>query len=221
MRIQILLAGAAMAVMASVSAVSANAAVTQIATQGAFTAAGTITQNTNFDAYGPGANFPGNGLVAGDLRFFEGGQNLIGLMEPGSFGYNTARNLLTDNAIRGTTIQIAGLHNLFAFNLGNFFSSGAANLALVTNIGNYAFSPTVNSAQNLGALTFVGFQAGAGEHFTSVNYSGGNATGATDIQLGTSGAVPEPTTWALMLTGFLGAGVALRSNRRRQVALAA
>jgi len=34
-------------------------------------------------------------------------------------------------------------------------------------------------------------------------------------------AVPEPTTWALMLTGFLGAGSALRRARRRQVALAA
>lgn len=30
-------------------------------------------------------------------------------------------------------------------------------------------------------------------------------------------AVPEPATWALMLTGFFGAGVALRSNRRRKI----
>ena len=29
-----------------------------------------------------------------------------------------------------------------------------------------------------------------------------------------NGGVPEPTTWALMLTGFLGAGAALRSRRR-------
>lgn len=34
-------------------------------------------------------------------------------------------------------------------------------------------------------------------------------------------AVPEPATWALMLTGFLGAGAALRAARRRQAALAA
>jgi hypothetical protein len=44
--------------------------------------------------------------------------------------------------------------------------------------------------------------------------------GATDIQLGTA-AIPEPAAWALMLTGFLGAGTALRSARRRQAALAA
>lgn len=34
-------------------------------------------------------------------------------------------------------------------------------------------------------------------------------------------AVPEPASWALMLTGFLGAGAALRAARRHQAALAA
>ena len=34
-------------------------------------------------------------------------------------------------------------------------------------------------------------------------------------------AVPEPASWALMLTGFLGAGAVLRTARRRQAALAA
>lgn len=47
-----------------------------------------------------------------------------------------------------------------------------------------------------------------------------------DLELGVriSGdavAAPEPAAWALMLTGFLGAGAALRSARRRQAALAA
>jgi hypothetical protein len=36
-----------------------------------------------------------------------------------------------------------------------------------------------------------------------------------------TGAVPEPASWALMLTGFLGAGAVLRTARRRQVAFAA
>jgi hypothetical protein len=34
-------------------------------------------------------------------------------------------------------------------------------------------------------------------------------------------AVPEPAAWTLMLTGFLGAGAALRGARRRRAALAA
>ncbi len=37
---------------------------------------------------------------------------------------------------------------------------------------------------------------------------------------GTTGAIPEPATWALMLTGFLGAGAALRGQRRRAYAAA-
>jgi hypothetical protein len=31
---------------------------------------------------------------------------------------------------------------------------------------------------------------------------------------GTGGGVPEPATWAMMLFGFAGAGVALRRSRR-------
>ena len=150
--------------------------------------------------------------TVGDLTFVAGGQSLI--CGTGT-GYNLARNLFTDNYVRGTTIQIAGTHNLFAFNLGNFFSSGAANVNVATNLGSYAFTPSVGTATNSGALTFFGVQASAGEYFTSVSYSGGNATGATDVQLG--GAVPEPASWALMISGFGMAGAMLR---RRKVALA-
>jgi len=43
---------------------------------------------------------------------------------------------------------------------------------------------------------------------------GGSVTGSV-------AAVPEPASWALMLTGFLGAGAALRTARRRQASLTA
>jgi len=33
----------------------------------------------------------------------------------------------------------------------------------------------------------------------------------------TSGAIPEPTTWAMMLVGFSGLGAAMRSRRRRTI----
>jgi hypothetical protein len=39
--------------------------------------------------------------------------------------------------------------------------------------------------------------------------------------LNTGGAVPEPATWALMLVGFGGMGVAVRGARRRQASMAA
>ena len=152
--------------------------------------------------------------TVGDLTFVAGGQSLIGGT---GTGYNLARNLFTDNYVAGTTIQIAGNHSLFAFNLGNFYRATGANINVATNLGSYNFTPAVGTATNNGALTFLGLQASAGEYFTSVSYSGGGATGATDIQLGSSGAVPEPAAWALMISGF---GMAGSMIRRRKTVLA-
>lgn len=45
---------------------------------------------------------------------------------------------------------------------------------------------------------------------------GPGASALDDISV--TQAVPEPATWAMMLTGFLGAGAALRSRRRAAVA---
>ncbi|HEX4180985.1 MAG TPA: PEPxxWA-CTERM sorting domain-containing protein [Caulobacteraceae bacterium] len=49
-------------------------------------------------------------------------------------------------------------------------------------------------------------------------YQWSNNAGAFSVNV--AGAVPEPATWAMMLTGFGAVGAAMRS-RRRQVALAA
>jgi hypothetical protein len=209
MNIKTLLAGAAVAVVATLAAASANAGVTTIGSQAAFSAAGVIGQDTNWDAYGPGFFFPGSPVVVGDLTFLEGAQNLIGGV---GTGYDLARNLFTDNNVAGTTINIAGSWDLFAFNLGNFFNADTAIVNLTTNVGSYTFSEAVGSAVNGGALSFAGFRADPGEHFTSVSFFSPNATGATDVQLG---SVPEPAAWALMLTGFFGAGAVLRASRRR------
>ncbi len=68
-----------------------QAAVLQIGTQSAFSASGTIVQNTNWDSFGPGFFYPGSPYTVGDLTFVEGSRNLIG--GAGTF-YNLARNLL-------------------------------------------------------------------------------------------------------------------------------
>lgn len=53
----------------------------------------------------------------------------------------------------------------------------------------------------------------------SVNFSGSaNAIGFTDITLGASAPVPEPGTWALMVTGLLGIVVAARKSVRQTAA---
>ncbi|WP_166430591.1 PEPxxWA-CTERM sorting domain-containing protein [Polymorphobacter arshaanensis] len=200
----------ALALLAATSiATTAQASITVIGSQAAFSAEGPIAQNTNWDSY-TGFTTPGNNFTVGALTFVEGGQNLIG----GNPDYGMARSLFTDNYILGTTINIAGTYDLFAFNLGNFLSAGGTTVAITTNLNTYSFNPATLSYANNGTLTFAGYKASAGEYFTSVNYSGPEATGATDIQLGN--AVPEPASWALMIVGFGMVGATLR--RRAAVA---
>jgi hypothetical protein len=63
-------------------------------------------------------------------------------------------------------------------------------------------------------------------HFTGTDRYGNSSNiglSTEQVEVTTDAiAVPEPTAWTLMLTGFLGAGAALRGlRRRRQAALAA
>jgi opacity protein-like surface antigen len=44
--------------------------------------------------------------------------------------------------------------------------------------------------------------------------SGGNGSYAGTLSFAPSAAVPEPATWAMMIIGFTGAGVAIRRRRR-------
>ena len=199
----------ALALLAASSiATTAQAAIIVIGSQAAFTALGSTVQNTNWDSY-TGFSFPGNNFTVGDLTFVEGGMNLIG----GNPDYGMARSLFTDNQVQGTTINIAGSYNKFGFKLGNFFGNGGTTVAITTNINSYTFNPATLSYANNGTLKFFGYYAVAGEYFTSVKYSGSEATGATDIQVGN---VPEPASWALMIVGFGMVGATLR--RRAAVA---
>ncbi len=68
------------------------------------------------------------------------------------------------------------------------------------------------------------FSTGAGSLRVSLrNYDGafgGNDFGIDNISI-SQAAVPEPTSWALMLMGFAGMGAMLRADRRRTVAATA
>ncbi|HET6969989.1 MAG TPA: PEPxxWA-CTERM sorting domain-containing protein, partial [Phenylobacterium sp.] len=61
-----------------------------------------------------------------------------------------------------------------------------------------------------------------GDYLSTFAYASGPAPAADFVvdraYIVAGNAIPEPTTWALMILGFGGAGAALRSSRRRTVA---
>lgn len=150
---------------------SVNAGVSAVSDQAAFSALGTIAQNVNFDSYTyPDWSFPGSPFVVGDLTFIAGGENVIG---GGYYGF--PRNLLTDNDVLGTTIQVSGAYDLFAFNMGNFYGTYVETLDVTTNFGTYQFFELVLGSPD---MQFFGFQTtSAGEYFTSIAIYGPGASG--------------------------------------------
>jgi hypothetical protein len=97
--------------------------------------------------------------------------------------------------------------------------SGAANLA-VANGGVLSYTSDVETFTGMAPMTqeFAinllnaepKFQAAAGQALRSFNANGGGNF--------SFGVAPEPGAWALMILGFGGLGVALRSRRRTAVA---
>ena len=90
------------------------------------------------------------------------------------------------------------------------FAIADASIATVSNLAIFAvgdFTATSYVGANIAGATSAYGGTDSFELFNAANYS------ATV----TSGAVPEPATWALMLGGFGLAGGALRTSRRKVV----
>ena len=196
MRIQTLLAGAAMALVASAAAVSASAA--ELVTNGGFetgdTSGWTLTGNPGFSF----VTAPGH---SGQFAYFNGAVGSSGVLSQ-------------------TLATVAGQSYDFSFWLQNdggtpnsFTASlGGVTLATFANAPGFAytlFSGSVVAASDNGTLSFAFQQDPAYWRLDDVSLVSG------------AGGVPEPAAWGLMLIGFLGAGGAIRAGRRRQAAAAA
>ena len=99
------------------------------------------------------------------------------------------------------------------------FSTGSVNLAA----GTY-YLVLQNAATNSGNPIYWDESDGASSASDSgignlANFSRANVTGSESFQI-LSGAVPEPSTWAMMMVGFGGLGAAMRSRRKMVVAAA-
>jgi hypothetical protein len=84
------------------------------------------------------------------------------------------------------------------------------------NVGGTGFNNL--TTQNCPTLTFYGFTSST--PFTSVTTSNPGGTYVIMDNFALASAVPEPSTWAMMILGFVGIG-AMTYRRRKSAMLAA
>jgi hypothetical protein len=99
------------------------------------------------------------------------------------------------------------------------FNTGSPAVTLTALLGNTVVgSFSYNNPSCCGSSQFLGFQ---GITFDRIQLSG--VTGSDFImdtlRFDATGAVPEPSTWALMLIGFFGLGAAVRRQGRQNLAV--
>jgi len=204
---------AASAVLA-VSASPAAAAVDPTAPTGGFTygtgnnyapanaviaTQGTSELATRFHVTGQPATAPNGNTYVFDL----GTRNIsfdYSILNPGVNTQLTLTNLLTgQSASYNPLISDNSVNSAGAFQnsqqLGFGFLNGGFSFGLVT--GSLGFNPNINDTYRLDLR------------------SGANTvTAFAQVGTGAVAAVPEPATWALMLLGFGGMGVAMRRSRK-------
>lgn len=98
-------------------------------------------------------------------------------------------------------------------------------LKITSTTGTYAFTaPGLGFSVSNGDQTFsqyVQFTTGIGETILSAKFTNNPAINAFEVaNFSVASAVPEPSTWAMMICGFLGVGF-MASRRRNKLAFSA
>jgi len=156
----------------------------------------------NWTAPGPGAvDLIGETTTGTAFDFF-----------PGNGGYV---DLDGSNGVAGTLQTLAsfgaGTYTL-SFDLGGN-ARGDVDKTTVITLGDFSQSITLSSAAPLAPESFT-FKTTGGQ-LSFADLAGGNQNIGNILDNVSLSAVPEPATWAVMLMGFGGLGVAMRGNRRK------
>jgi hypothetical protein len=141
------------------------------------------------------------------------------------YAYAVTHDLYPEGTAGTPLIGAAGSAFTFSFWLASVYPTSPASLHLLIN-GEQIQGVTFNAlggSQNLGVWQNFSYSGVSGaQGITSIALTNsnlepsGNDFALDDLSLqGT--AVPEPTSWALMIMGFSSLGAALRANRRRLV----
>jgi hypothetical protein len=135
----------------------------------------------------------------------------------------------TDNTLGNLNIALQN-HSLgftsFEFNV-NSPTNQNVTLVFTDQFGQTQVADGGTTTFSVGAngSNFINAVASNGELITNVSLTGTNLTSIGQVRLGgvatIARAVPEPSTWALLIVGFGGVGGLLRANRRSRLAAAA
>lgn len=188
--------------------------VTFFGDEAGFLANGAITQFQDFSSCSSGFCFLANPITLSDVTYTTGDNLIVGV---GAGGYgNSVPMFVYDlwNPLTGT-INSAPQYDMFGFDLGVLGGDSPVTLSVTTNVATYTFAsmsvPNVHTG-----LTFEGFVASPGEYFMGFNLSADlgseHAPAITDVSLGNTGVVPEPST-VLFLSSGLAAIVAWRRKK--------
>jgi PEP-CTERM motif len=164
-------------------------------------------QNVLFST-GTGTTVSGTTNMSGTLVNFSSstGQTLI------TNSSGQAKITTNDNDSLITSINVSSPGNTFLDFIGNPEHSGAFTVTVKTNDGTFTDNFPGGPGEN-----FVTILAQGNETISSVAFTSSAGFGTFDQPRisGIASAVPEPSTWAMMLLGFAGLGFAFRQSRRR------
>ena len=183
-----------------------------------------VVFSDNFNSYAyaldwnPPANWtaPGPGTV--DLIGEDTDQTQFDFF-PGNGGYV---DLDGSNGLPGTLQTIASFgpgNYTLSFDLGGN-ARGDLDKTTVITLGSFSQSITLSSGAPL-ALQSFSFHTTTGGQLSFADLAGGNQNIGNILDNVSLSAVPEPASWAMMLVGFGGLGVAMRSRRKQARATAA
>lgn len=151
---------------------------------------------------------------------FSGGGSILN--QCGSFGINARSgvNFLGFNSQVASTVELA------------FFDSPQTSFSLYNGSGS-SNTVTLRAFDSNGGLVGISTSTNVAGQYSLLSFS--SATGFSSIRLDNSaasfvyddlgfgnvlGAVPEPSTWAMLIIGFGAVGAALRTQRAKQARIA-
>jgi hypothetical protein len=205
-KITTILASAAALGLAAI-ATPASAAI-QLCTSGASCVTGTT--NVNLEAYSSAGTPTVTGTVGigGPLVTFTSTNGLLDTNPGAATVFRADGQDLTQ-----LTFSILSGFSAAEFNLENG-SPSSFQVTLTNSLGEI-LTQTFNGLQGSNVFYMV---APSGQTYTSASFTslGGGFNDLKQLRVITAAAaVPEPATWALMLLGFGGMGVAMRRTRRQ------